>query len=180
MHFLETAKSLHGISINAPESEPADFNFFTNNGHTPAIYNRGPLVGQPVSMKLGVSESWLFKLVLTTNGLIWIRDMTLKSGVVSSSLVYKASCIRPSHKKVFFDSDIGRAFAYEYCNTVLVSDLGHSFIDYSELVDYYFDLNEPERYLNSGLERHVCETALNIINRDSLYNPNPLLVTNGF
>jgi hypothetical protein len=44
-----------------------------------------------------------------------------------------------------------------------VSDLGNIDIDQKELIDYYLDLNEPEKYLSSSLERYACEQTLLLI-----------------
>lgn len=163
MHLLTTAKTNHGITL-AITVETDIKQFFTDNTFTVATYTRGASVGQDTAVAIKNSNGvGLFHLVLTTDGSIWIRDMTLKAGLVSSALVYKASCIRPSHKHAFFNSPLGKRFMYEYCNLVLISDLGHAQLDHKELIDYYLDLNEPEYFLNSAFERNICETALELL-----------------
>lgn len=163
MHLLNTAKTNHGNTLSiATETDVKQF--FTDNLLTIATYTRGPSVGLDVAVVIKNQQgSSIFKLILTTDGSIWIRDMTLKAGVVSSSLIYKASCIRPSHKHAFFNSPLGKRFMYEYCNIVLVSDFGNIELDHKELIDYYLDLNEPEYFLNSAFERNICEVALELL-----------------
>lgn len=180
MHLLTTAKTNHGITLAI--TVETDINqFFIDNAFTIASYTRGPAIGQDTAVVVKNSDgSGLFHLVLTTNGSIWIRDMTLKAGVASSASIYKASCIRPSHKHAFFNSPLGKRFMYEYCNLVLVSDSGHLELDHKELIDYYLDLNEPEYFLNSAFERNICEVALELL-VEGYGNPNTkALLEEGF
>lgn len=163
MHFLPSAKDYtrHTLTVT-PGQTVRDL--FTSNGYTVANFTSGNIQGSPAALHVGTMEdNNIFSFVLTTNGWVWIRDKTLTNGEVKSSLVYVSGTLKPSHVQSLLTSNVGKSFVTEWCKTVLVSDLGNLDIDQKELIDYYLDLNEPEKYLNSSLERYACEQALQLI-----------------
>jgi hypothetical protein len=163
MHFLPSAKDYtrHTLAVT-PGQTVRDL--FTSNGYIIANFTSGDIQGSPAALNIGTMDvNNIFSFVLTTNGWVWIRDKTLTNGEVKSSLVYASGTLKSSHVQSLLTSNMGKRFIAEWCKTVLVSDVGGAGIDQKELIDYYLDLNEPEKYLSSALERYACEQTLLLI-----------------
>jgi hypothetical protein len=154
MHFLPSAKDCtrHTLIVTSGQTVR---DLFTSNGYTIVNFTSGDIQGSPAALNIGtVDVNNIFSFVLTTNGWMWIRDKTLTNGEVKSSLVYVQGLLT---------SNAGKRFITEWCKTVLVSDVGGAEINQKELIDYYLDLNEPEKHLSSTLERYACEQTLLLI-----------------
>jgi hypothetical protein len=135
---------------------------FHNNGHevvcdvNPCILDLRVIVNQVVG-----NSPWMM-FVLTTDGLIWILDTTAKDGISSSEYVFKASWLRPSHLILIKNQLNGLNFIQQYLDKILITDSNMP-ANLSQLFDWYLDLNEADKYLNTGLERFLVETQIDLI-----------------